>query len=131
MKSTSIKSYYELVESGELSKKQIEVANCFKKHGPMTGRQVSTLIPGAWKRINELSEFGILTGIGVTKDKTTNKIVTIWKWTGDHDLHIPIPYNKARYREYEKGIRDTLAYCYHGMISEKLVEEILELRNKY
>lgn len=134
MKSTSIKSYYELVESGELSKKQIEVANCFRKMGPMTGRQVSAQIPGAWKRIKELADMGILEPVNTVLDLNTRKVVTVWGWTGDQPLLVPLKEDRAAKKSalydkaYEQGVRDTLSYLYQGHISEAFVYEIVERR---
>ena len=83
MKSTSYKSYAELVNSGELPKKQADVANLLRKNGPMTGRQISNMLPGAWKRLAELQDQGIVQVVKTTKDLTTGKIVSVWAFCGE------------------------------------------------
>lgn len=134
MRNTSVKSYYELVESGELSKKQIEVANCFKKWGAMTGRQVTDIIPGAWKRCRELADLGILKSIGTTKDYNTGKIVNKWAWCGDQPLMVPIKQDKSIKKlsplydkAFEAGVRDAMFYMYGEMVAEETIQKILEV----
>lgn len=133
MKSNSIKSYYDLVESGELSKKQVAVANCFRKMGPMTGRQAAGIVPGAWKRCAELRDMGILKVDRTTKDPYTGKVATVWRWSGDEPLLVPIKVGKIANKlspiydkAYEQGVRDTLYSLYGTMCGgiDSVIEEM-------
>ena len=143
MKSTSYKSYAELVESGELSKKNIAIVNAFKKHGAMTGRQVSQMIPGSWKRLATLQDMGLIEVVKTTKDHTTDKIVTVWAFCGNQPLLQAMPkviHKKTRYKNnpealsnlydisFEAGVRHALAYICQGVVPEHMVSEILNVK---
>ena len=139
---TSAKAYFELQESGQLTKMQQAVANLFRKHGPMTGRQVSSMIPGAWKRLASLQDAGIVTVQGTTKDYGTGKIVSIWAITNQPMLPKVIQ-KKVRYRNdpkalshlynsaFEAGVRAALDYCLPSIpkeTMEKAVETLCEVQ---
>jgi len=143
MKSTSYKSYVELVESGELSKKNIAIVNLFKKYGAMTARQASQMIPGAWKRLATIQDQGLIAVVKTTKDHTTGKIVSLWAFCGNQPL-LPMPkviQKKTRYRNnpvalsslydeaYKAGVRHTLSYIFQGVVPEHMVDEICGVKN--
>lgn len=138
MRKTSIKSFYELKESGELTKMQRRVFDYVKCSGPVTGRDISKMVDGGHKRMSELEDLGLISRQGTTKDRATGKIVALWAIT-NQPLLPKVIQKKVRYKPdgvelgkfydkaFEAGIRATLSHVFIGMtplIMDNAVKQI-------
>lgn len=77
-RTTSAKAYREETENGNITRKQKEVWDWLKLHGPATGRQISDMIPGAWKRLAELKAKNMVMESGRVVDSLTGKTAIVW-----------------------------------------------------
>jgi len=102
MKQTSIRAYHSLKESGQLTRLQRKVLEAFRNHGPMTGSQVSKLVPGGWKRISELCSMGVLDrGLDKVYDSATHQSVYEYTTTGQE----PMLKNPAKRKPSAKALQ--------------------------
>ena len=83
VRETSAAAYHEIVESGLLSKRRLQVYEYLYRNGPCTARQVSEGVPGGWKRLGELRDLGVVAEIGQTVCGVTAKTVILWDVTSD------------------------------------------------
>lgn len=90
---TSVESLRVLASSGGLSKRQAEVLECLRRLGPSNARTLSAEIPGAWKRLTELRERGLVREAGEMVDKMTGRMTIIWEATPEHEP-LPVPQRK-------------------------------------
>jgi hypothetical protein len=81
MRQTSVEAFNKIKETGLLSKRRWQVYEWLYYHGPATARQVSNAIAGAWKRVSELEQVGLVAETGKTKCSHTGQTVTLWDVT--------------------------------------------------
>ena len=105
MKPTSIKSYHECLESGHISKQEAKVLEVLKNSKPLTARELTYWVPGAWRRMRSLMDKGLVDGSSTTKCPVTNKVVTLYKYC-DTPLLPMVKYRRPTYRELEARVRE-------------------------
>lgn len=77
-RTTSAKAFREETENGNITRKQKEVWDWLKLHGPATGRKVSAAIPGGHKRLAELQRKGYVAEFSRVTDRATGKTAIEW-----------------------------------------------------
>ena len=82
-RTTSAEAWREIQEDGTLTNRQSEVFRYLEAHGPMTAEQLTdnSGIPGAWKRLSELEDMGMVESLLKTTNKS-GKRAFIWAATG-------------------------------------------------
>jgi hypothetical protein len=87
MKSTSIKSYHEILPLLPERRRQVyeTLAMLEQAHGPQAGSEVARYalnrygIDGGWKRLSELQNLGLVRVSAYGKNPNTGKTVDLWQ----------------------------------------------------
>lgn len=104
-RTTSAKAYREETENGNITKRQREVFDWLKIHGPATGRQISEAIPGGWKRLAELKTKGYVTESGKVTDCLTGKTAIVWDFCHPDYLLLHTPARKPTRKQLEERLK--------------------------
>lgn len=85
IRTTSIRAYEEIRESGLLGKRQKHAYRVLFHKGPLTGQELSREmgIPGQWKRCNELKLRGLAREVGEKICSVTGRNVLLWDVTSN------------------------------------------------
>ena len=76
---TSRKAYLELVSNGRLGTMQYQVYTALERLGPATAQElVSAGTTGAWKRLPELRDLGIVFEVGKRRCRVTGRTAIVW-----------------------------------------------------
>jgi len=97
VRSTSLKAYKEITESGLLAQRERLAYMTIYKYGPVTGKELSKLmgIAEQWKICSVLKKKGLAREVGKRNCKITGRECYIWDLT-DATKPLPIPKRLSR-----------------------------------
>jgi len=86
MRETSIEGYRFALRSGLVGKKQQDVYRALSAAGPSTAQELSREISGAWKRLSELRDMGMVCEVGKRTCRVTGRQSIVWDVPRNHQL---------------------------------------------
>lgn len=107
VRETSLEAYRDIIQSGLISEKRLDVFKAVIVYGPGTSAEIiqaanidgNSIVSQARARLNELREMGVIEEAGERKCKQTNRKAIVWRVTGNYPTKYEIPETKKERKE--------------------------------